>query len=121
MSYMQNLNDAKGILIERTENYGCYLMPRFYMNEWAITHLCHSKDEEGAYDYSELKTKAEIYSLNYCLFIEEENIDERVGKLKELFPNLEMIEKIEPSYLDKLLHFLNPRNQNENIYIYRLN
>ena len=61
----------------------------------------------------------QIQAINYFLFMEDKNADQRIDRFKKIFPNLEFVAKIEPSYLDKLLHFLNPVNKNECVYIYK--
>ncbi|MDQ3048954.1 MAG: mannosyltransferase, partial [Bacteroidota bacterium] len=58
---------------------------------------------------------------NYVVFMQHENIEARVADLKKYFPRLTYEATIEPSYIDKLMHFLNPVNKNQTTYIYKIN
>lgn len=120
MYFLNELNDVSGLLLERTTNYGCYLMPRYYNRMWRTPHLCYSKDETSKYAGQNLEQIVRDKNINYCLFIEERDIEERLSKMKIYFPEMKFIEEFEPSYIDRLLHFLNPRNENEIIYLYKL-
>ena len=55
----------------------------------------------------------------FVLFFQPENIEERVENLKKYLPDLIYETTIEPGNADRVLHWLNPINANENIYIYR--
>ncbi|MEI9808230.1 MAG: hypothetical protein WDO16_10325 [Bacteroidota bacterium] len=49
------------------------------------------------------------------------NLDERLARLKILFPNLKQETVVTTSFVDNLAHWLNPKhNQNEDWYIYRV-
>lgn len=56
---------------------------------------------------------------NYILFIEENNLEKRIEKTREVFPDLKKDTVIQPSVLDQFLHALNPHNRNEVIHIYK--
>lgn len=121
MNYLRDREDVTGLFLERSEEYGCYLLPRYYMDNWGIKHFCFSKEINEKLEDIHIAAVAEQQATNYFLFIEERNSAERISRFKKIFPNLEFVTKIEPSYLDKILHFLNPVNKNESVYIYRLN
>jgi hypothetical protein len=53
------------------------------------------------------------------VFWQGENIEARVDSVQKRFPNLVYETTIEPSLIDKTLHFLNPLNDNHAAYIYR--
>lgn len=120
MVYLKNRGDAKGIFLERSTNHGCYLMPRFYLDNWDGYHYCYDKGQAGKIEDQELKNIIVQRNVKYFLFIEDENVEQRVEEIKKKSFDLEFLKKIEPSYLDKLLYFLNPRNQNEVIFIYHI-
>lgn len=120
MYFLNELHDISGVILERSTNYGCYLMPRYYNRMWRTQHLCYSKDETSKYAEQDLEQLLKDRKINYCLFIEERDIEERLSKMEVYFPEMQFIEKFEPSYIDKLLHFLNPRNENETVYLYKL-
>ena len=55
----------------------------------------------------------------FVLFYGQENLDQRVDKVKELLPGIVYETKILPGFIDDLLYHLNPRNTNQTIIIYR--
>ena len=120
MSYLRGMNDVKGLFIERSEEYGCYLLPKYYLDDWYIKHVCFSKEVFSQLDDIHIEQLIEEQNSNYILFVEKRNIEARIDRFKNIYPGLEYVETIDPSYLDKLLHFLNPVNKNESIFIYRI-
>lgn len=120
MSYLMDQGDVSGMLIERTNSYGCHLLPRFYLDKWNITEFCLSKNNIEEYDAVGIREVIKSQGINYILFVEKEEYEARLARFRTIVPGIEYVEVIEPSYIDKLLHWLNPRNQNESIYIYRV-
>jgi hypothetical protein len=57
---------------------------------------------------------------NYVVFMQAEHINERVDSLRKRFPTLHYEATIEPSFIDKTMHFLNPLNDNQTTYIYKI-
>lgn len=50
-----------------------------------------------------------------------QQLDERVNRLKTIFPSLTAVTSIQTSFVDNLAHWLNPKhNQNEDWYIYKI-
>ena len=119
MSYLRDMPDVTGLFFERSEEYGCYLLPLYYLDNWEMKHFCFSKEVNAEIKEYQILTVAKTQSTNYFLFMEERNSEQRIARFKSIFPDLEFVTKIEPSYLDKLLHFLNPVNKNECVYIYK--
>lgn len=54
-------------------------------------------------------------------FWQAENINARVDTFKKRFPNLKYEATIEPSLIDKTLYWLNPLNDNQTAFIYKIN
>jgi hypothetical protein len=52
--------------------------------------------------------------------MQDENINARVDTLRKRFPTLTYEATVEASLLDKALHWLNPLNDNQTAYIYRI-
>jgi hypothetical protein len=58
---------------------------------------------------------------NYIIMAGDQQMEERVSRLKNMFPGLVKDTVITTSFVDNLAHWLNPKhNQNENWHIYRL-
>jgi len=56
---------------------------------------------------------------SFVLFFEERDLDARVDNMLKIIPGLVPETTIEPGLPDKLLHWLNPINANQRIFIYR--
>jgi hypothetical protein len=54
------------------------------------------------------------------LFYDDENLDERVARMKQYYPALSYKTTIESGWFDELLHSLNPKNSLEKIHIYSM-
>lgn len=120
MYYLFDKGDVNGIFYERSFNNNCYLFPRFYSGKWDILQFCYTEDQKETYKEVGIKALVESLGTNYVFFLEDHNLEKRVGAMKKAFPEMEFLKKIEPSYLDKWLHYLNPVNRNEVIYIYKI-
>ena len=57
---------------------------------------------------------------NYVLFYDDEELDERVKKMKGYYPALAFRTTIEAGWFDKILHSLNPKNSLEKVHIYSI-
>ena len=64
----------------------------------------------------------EIHELNYVVFLEEDRVEERKKRFEEGYGcKLDLVATIDPSYIDALLHWLNPNNENFTTRIYKIN
>ena len=98
-------HDVTGILVEHTVNDHIYMLPRFYSDKWAIKHFNYRKTEMEQFEEVGIQELIDKIDLNYCFFIEDNQLDERVGRLKESYPEMKHLATIEPSYIDKFLHW----------------
>ena len=58
---------------------------------------------------------------NYVIMAGSAHFDQRLSRLKTLFPNLKQETVVTTSFVDNLAHWLNPKhNQNEDWYIYKI-
>lgn len=121
MYYLYNKNDSNNFFVEDSNKENDFLMPaQFYYGKWVsvfgITKT-NTPDSALAY-YNELDEKLKP---GYIVFWQAENIEARVDSVKKRFPDLVYEATIEPSLIDKTLYFLNPLNDNQTAFIYRLN
>jgi hypothetical protein len=105
------------ILVENTNQYNTNLLTRYYLGQWP--------------DYVEVSKSATIEQLppqliqnrnahpDFYIFEGNKNIEKRVEALKEVFPDMTYETSISPGFIDRILHWLNPINENQNAYIYR--
>jgi hypothetical protein len=119
MTYLSQKGDLKSIAIEDSNREGIMMPPLFYLEKWVqvmeITSLEPAEQFYRAYDSLPQSDRPK-----YIVFMQDENRDKRVAAMKVYFPNLQYEATIEPSYIDKLMHFLNPVNKNQTSYIYRI-
>ncbi len=116
MTTLSEYKDVKVILMEDMNNGLPKLPPRFYLGKW-VTVIELSKDRS----YNDMMNR--INSMGeyprFVLFMGDANLKKRVSNLKSIMPELKYLTTEEPGFLDKLLHWLNPVNQNQSIYIYQ--
>lgn len=117
MTYLSRYDDIRFILFENSNKYGQMLLPRYYLDEW-IRYTEITRDNYKEPIGENLMNDPNIIP-RFFVFVEEENLDERIQNIESYFPDMIFETKIEPGFMDKLLHWLNPVNANEAITIYR--
>jgi hypothetical protein len=119
MCYLAKKGDVHAYIVEGGNTDDEVLLPRFYLGKWRPEYYINNKITPAVLD--SLLRSAEPGTLpDYVVFVTEENITQRVERLKKFYPRMKYEATIEPSFIDWLLHRLNPVNQNESSYIYRL-
>jgi len=120
MVYLSHKKDLKEIVIEESIRDDYTLPPLFYLGKMGFFYGVTKKytidaliDQMGRYDFK--------HHPSYIVFNQPDNLDERVKNMKRVFPNLTYETTIEPGFIDKLLHNLNPHNANYTCYIYKTN
>jgi hypothetical protein len=102
------------ILQEATGETENPMLPKFYANNWYLSSIPRN-------DSSQPLTVYPGYRYDYILFIGEDRLDERIATYKTIYPNMEFAKACEPSMVDALLRWLNDRNRNEYIEIWKTN
>jgi hypothetical protein len=118
MSYLSRYDSLHYFIMEDANKDVVRFPPQFYLQKWLNYDALMKKDD------FELFKKRKDWSLRknqpgFVLFTQPDHLEERVEKMKTLFPELTYETTIEPGMIDKLLHWMNPINDNQNIYIYR--
>lgn len=119
MRYLSEKGSITCMVIEDGNNDVAVTMPRFYLHkQWPYVY-----DVTSVFSAAQLKEqidKDHSCKPQYVLFMEERNLETRVAHFKEAFPQLHYETTIEPSFLDKVMHWLNPVNVNQTTVIYRI-
>jgi len=118
MVYLSRYSDIVCILQEDIYHNGVPMIPQYYLKQWVgAGEITKEKNQD---DYAKLikKVQKKRYP-RFVLFYGQENLDQRVDKVKELLPGIVYETKILPGFIDDLLYHLNPRNTNQTIIIYR--
>jgi len=122
-------------LIEDSNRMNATMFPSFYAGQWLLFYTYAKPVEKDSSKLFEIRNderfRKAIFSLDiftknqslvppgFVLFVDEDNLAERIASVKRVFPDLQYETTIEPSYLDDLLTKVNPVNKNYKIIIYR--
>ncbi|MDA3893754.1 MAG: glycosyltransferase family 39 protein [Salinivirgaceae bacterium] len=136
MAYLGKQDDAKCVIIEESVRTGTTKMPMFYgakniqlyqLDRYNLEDSVHYLKPRFIKTHEDTITSPQEIKYNnwaqpeYVAFINEKNIDERVEKMKVYYPNLEYSTTIKPSYIDLLMRALTPSNNNQLVFIYKVN
>jgi hypothetical protein len=114
MSYLSEFKNINSIVQEGNTQ----LPPRFYSGQWfAVFDIYDDSSYEGFKKQFISSGKNKLP--NFVLFYEENELYNRVKKMKVIMPGLNYETTIEPGIVDRILYTLNPNNRNEKIFIYR--
>ena len=118
MEHLSQYPELEYFIIEDVNKNVLRFPPLFYLEKWVPYDAMMERDKYS--NFSKMKDWKQISNQpGFVLFFQPDNIDQRVEKMKIIFPQLVFDEMIEPGKADKVLHWLNPINDNQNIYIYR--
>lgn len=120
MYYLYKKGDCVDFLVEDSNKENDFLMPPdFYFGKWSktfgITKTTTAGQARGYYNNLNENKKP-----NYIVFWQGENIKARVDSVEKHFPGITYEATIEPSLIDKTLYFLNPLNDNQTAFIYKI-
>jgi hypothetical protein len=122
MTYLYKKNDSNNFFIEdglKDMQFDFMIPPLFYYGKWpSIYGITKESPPDSALAYYNRLPSS--MKQTYVVFWSATNIQQRVDSLKKRFPQLEFETEIEPSFIDKTLYWLNPYNDNQTAYIYRL-
>jgi len=118
MVYLSRYKDLNYFIVEDVNKSVLRQPPLFYLHNWASYTTVMAYDDLEKFRKTQKGKKPEQQP-GFILFLEETRLDSRVEFMTSVFPGLEFETLIHPGYMDKVLHWLNPINDNQNIYIYR--
>ncbi len=110
---------VQGVIIEDTAEQDPPMLPLYYLGQWGITQqfLTDSTADIRALA-NQMPPERRV---NIVLFIGDEELDARVGRMEDALGPLHLIGHAEPGLLDRVVHWLNPRNnRNVTISIYSI-
>lgn len=119
MCYIAKQKDCVRLIIEDSNRDDFTMPPQYYLQNWTSTYGITKlfTPDSMLMHYQGLKPSDKP---NYVVFMQAEHINERVDSLRKRFPTLHYEATIEPSFIDKTMHFLNPLNDNQTTYIYKI-
>jgi hypothetical protein len=107
---MQNEN----ILMEGSGSGRVSMLPKFYSKSWDcfVAERLKPTDDLNAYTGK---------SFDYIFFYDDKHLKERISQYKKIYPKMQLHFSAYPSYIDRVLRELNPRNANEYIEVWKTN
>ena len=102
------------MLLEGTGESDIPMLPYFYGGFWRRGDVPRRDPNLPLLVY-------ENYYYDYVVFFGEQDLELRIDKYREIYPEIEQVKICDPSMVDKFLRWLNPRNANEYIEIWRTN
>lgn len=102
------------ILQESTGLSDPSMLPKFYSKNWELSVFNRRNKEQSL-------SVHENYIYDYIIFCDEEDLEYRIDQYQAIYPDMERVKVCEPSMVDALLRWLNPRNRNEYIEIWKTN
>lgn len=117
MNYLSDKTDVNSFILE-SSNSGTVLMPRYYLQKW-VPYYNVTKEEPADTLLANLK-KGHDELPNYLVIGEAEKLVQRLAPCIKSFGKVQYLVTIDPSFLDKFMHWLNPYgNENQTYYIYK--
>lgn len=119
MCYIAKQKDCVRLIIEDSNLDDFTMPPQYYLQNWTSVYgiTKNFTPDSMLKHYNGLPVAGRP---NYVVFMQAEHINERVDSLRKRFPTLHYETTIEPSFIDKTMHFLNPVNDNQTTYIYKI-
>ena len=119
MYFLYKQPDFNNFVMEVSHRDAPQWPPQFYSGKWNHA-FCIYKDYPLDKFAAYIDTIPEDRYPHYILFFQEDDIWNRIVRFEHATGrHLEYVFKAEPSWFDSLLHWLNPRNKNEPVYIFR--
>ena len=110
--FLSNQSDVRNFFVDISHNDIRVFQPLFYFGKWRGPHYIFSDSNK---EWIRKKILDKKNPANYVLFYGKENLENRLARFDKINSNIKYITKIEPGFMDKTLHYLNPKNRNETI------
>lgn len=118
MNYFYDKKEVGAIVAENQLGTVPFL-PTFYAGR--SIHVYQLPRTKSITDIAQEIDTADWPKPQYIIYFGDNNIDQRVARTKALFPDQEFKACIEQSFVDKILHRINPEhNINQTCYIYKI-
>ena len=118
MLYLNEYENINNFMIEDVNHNVLRFPPQYYLGEFYEYHVYNKSTVFKEFRDDRLSDSSKMIP-GFILFYQPDSIESRVERIKRIYPNLEYETTIEPGTMDRVLHWLNPINANQKIYIYR--
>ncbi|MBS1652495.1 MAG: glycosyltransferase family 39 protein [Bacteroidetes bacterium] len=119
--FLSQQKDCKTFMVDQSnKDNNLIMLPLFYFQNWFHV-ITLSKNYTADSAYVEINKPNGNPKPDYLVVMQPYDLNNRVENIKKKFPKLTFVKEIEPSFLDKTMHWLNPLNDNQTCYIYKIN
>ncbi len=120
MTYLSKKNDFRNLVVECTHRSNYFMVPLYYLDnqDWERYIITH-KEKPVKVVRKIIDTQQDAFKANYVIFVEDTDLENRIEEFKKEVSDIEFEITILPGFLDRFMFFLNPRNDNINLHIYR--
>lgn len=115
----QGSDPVHSLLVDDVRRPDTLFVPRYYSGQWPVVYV-HTQKYDLAYLQRCFEALPADRQPEVVLFIGNEQLDERVEDVRQLFPGLQFARHFEANALDRFLHWLNEYNRTEEVYKYRV-
>lgn len=120
MTWLSKQADFNNFVVESSHSDGYKQPPLFYAKTWKSYYFTTTKNTADNL-FSHPSVHLAENKPNYVVFLEEEDVEGRIRRFETGFRcKLVEVAIIQPSYIDALLHWLNPNNENYTARIYKI-
>jgi hypothetical protein len=111
--YNNGISNEK-ILMEGSGSGKVSMLPKFYAKSWDcfVAERLKATDDLNAYTGK---------AFDYIFFYDDKHLNKRISDYKKIYPNMRLHFSAYPSFIDRVLRQLNPRNANEYIEVWKTN
>ena len=118
MYYLSGYPYLKNIIME-DENGNVPMPPLFYTGKWPKYAEKLPHDSTIYQRLPGIAAGPKLYHPQFFLFTGSKNLAHRVALARTSFPHLVYETTIEPGFIDRVMHRLNPVNKADEVFIYR--
>lgn len=120
MYYLSKYKNIKTIVVEDRKRDGIKIPPEFYSGQWL--RVAEVRSDLPVDSLALMVSKLnESEKPRFVLFFENYDLEKRVDEMKGVFSKLTYETTVKPGFIDWLLNRINPKNANEEIFIYKTN
>ncbi|MEI6124072.1 MAG: glycosyltransferase family 39 protein [Bacteroidota bacterium] len=118
MYYLERYPNLKCLCLEDVYKYEPDMPPLFYLGQWVVVlNVCERYPIDSL--NTKLKRWGKEWNPRFVLFFDDQDLPRRVAAMQSVLPQIEYETTIEPSFIDEVLHKMNPANTNQTVVIYR--
>lgn len=117
MVYLSHYPKITSVLLEGRATNAPKQMPMFYSRQWFYQLEMNNLDNADTLNF--FLTRVPHAEPRFVVFFANEQMPERIRLIKSQMPQLVYETTLQPSFIDEVLHWMNPFNANETLVVFR--